>query len=58
MSAHVLVGGANGQLQGNRHLKYDRKTVTTGNLLLSLMDMFDVKREQQGDSSGRLPKLI
>ena len=55
--AHLLVGGANGQLKGNRHLKYDRKTVTTGNLLLSVMDMFDVKRDKQGDSSGRLPKL-
>jgi hypothetical protein len=56
--AHLLVGGANGKLQGNRHLKYDRKTVTTGNLLLSVMDMFDVKRDKQGDSSGRLPKLV
>ena len=56
--AHLLVGGANGQLEGNRHLKYDRKTVTTGNLLLSVMDMFGVKRDQQGDSTGRLPKLI
>ena len=55
--AHLLVGGANGQLKGNRHLKYERKTVTTGNLLLSVMDMFDVKRDKQGDSSGRLPKL-
>src|SRR6187401_2213695 len=42
--AHLLVGGANGQLKGNRHLKYDRKTVTTGNLLVSVMDMFGVKR--------------
>src|SRR6188474_1462052 len=56
--AHLLVGGANGQLKGNRHLKYDRKTVTTGNLLVSVMDMYDVKREKQGDSSGRLPKLV
>jgi hypothetical protein len=56
--AHVLVGGANGKLQGNRHLKYDRKTVTTGNLLVSLLDMFDIKRDKQGDSSGRLPKLV
>ena len=56
--AHLLVGGANGQLKGNRHLKYDRKTVTTGNLLVSVMDMFGVKRDKQGDSSGRLPKLV
>ena len=56
--AHLLVGGANGQLKGNRHLKYDRKTVTTGNLLLSVLDMFDIKRDKQGDSTGRLPKLV
>jgi hypothetical protein len=56
--AHLLVGGANGKLVGNRHLKYDRKTATTGNLLLSVMDMFDVHRERQGDSTGRLAKLL
>jgi hypothetical protein len=56
--AHLLVGGANGQLKGNRHLKYDRKTVTTGNLLVSVMDMYGIKRDKQGDSSGHLPKLV
>ena len=55
---HILVGGANGQLKGNRHLRYDTKTVTTGNLLLSALDMFGIEREQQGDSTGRLPKLL
>lgn len=54
---HVLVGGANGQLQGGRHVAYPRKTVTTGNLLLSLMDMYGVHRERQGDSTGRLENL-
>src|SRR4029453_2059632 len=56
--AHLLVGGANGQLKGNRHLTYDRKTVTTGNLLLSVLDLFDIRLEKQGDSTGRLPKLV
>jgi hypothetical protein len=55
---HILVGGASGQLKGNRHLHYETKTVTTGNLLLSALDMFGVEREQQGDSTGRLPKLL
>src|SRR6186713_2690189 len=55
---HILVGGGNGKLKGGRHLAYDRKTVTTGNLLVSVMDMFGVKRDKQGDSSGRLPKLV
>jgi hypothetical protein len=54
---HILVGGAGGQLQGNRHLAYDRKTVTTGNLLLSLLDMYGIHRDQQGDSTGRLVSL-
>jgi hypothetical protein len=56
--AHLLVGGANGRLKGNRHLKYDRKSVTTGNLLVSVMDMFDVNKDKQGDSTGRLPRLL
>jgi len=55
---HVLVGGANGQLQGNRHLAYDRKSETTGNLLLSVLDMFGIHQDVQGDSTGRLPKLV
>jgi hypothetical protein len=54
---HILVGGANGQLKGNRHLAYERKTVTTGNLLLNVLDMYDIHQEQQGDSTGRLAKL-
>jgi hypothetical protein len=54
---HILVGGANGRHHGNRHLKYERKTVPTGNLLLSVLDMFDINQERQGDSTGRLPRL-
>ena len=55
---HILVGGANGQLKGNRHLAYERKTVTSGNLLLSVLDMYGIHQEQQGDSDGRLAKLL
>ena len=54
---HIFVGGADGQLKGNRHLAYDRKTVPTGNLLLSVLDMFGVHPETQGDSTDRLSKL-
>jgi hypothetical protein len=54
---HVLVGGANGQLKGNRHLAYERKTVTTGNLLLSVLDLYGIDQPVQGDSTGRLAKL-
>jgi hypothetical protein len=55
---HLMVGGKNLGLRGGRHLAYERKTVTTGNLLLSVMDMYGVSREQQGDSTGRLEKLL
>ena len=55
---HILVGGANGQLKGNRHLKYERKTTPTGNLLVSVLDMYGVDKNKQGDSTGPLAKLV
>lgn len=51
---HVLVGGASGRLKGDRHLHYATRTVPTGNLLLSILDMFDVRADSFGDSTGRL----
>ena len=54
---HVLVGGLNGKLKGGRHLAYPSKTVPTGNLLLSVLDMFDIHQESIGDSTGRLENL-
>jgi hypothetical protein len=54
---HILVGGASGKLKGGRHLAYPSKTITTGNLLLSILDMFDIHQESIGDSTGRLEKL-
>jgi hypothetical protein len=54
---HVLVGGACGRLKGNRHLAYPSKTVPTGNLLLSLLDRFDIHQDSIGDSTGRLETL-
>ena len=55
---HILVGGKNLGLQGNRHLAYARKTTPTGNLLLSVMDLFGMNRDKQGDSTGRLAELL
>jgi hypothetical protein len=55
---HFLIGGKNLGLRGNRHLAYPRKTETTGNLLLSVLDLYGINRDQQGDSTGRLPKLL
>jgi len=54
---HILVGGAGGQLRGNRHLHYETKTVPTGNLLLRLLDVYGIHRDEQGDSTGRLEEL-
>jgi len=54
---HTLVGGANGKLKGGRFLTYPTKTVTTGNVLLSVLHMYGIDSEQQGDSTGPLPKL-
>ena len=51
---HVLVGGAGGKLKGDRYLAYASRTVPTGNLLLSILDMFDVRADKFGDSTGRL----
>jgi hypothetical protein len=54
---HFLIGGINGRMKGNRHIHFDRKAVTTGNLLLSVLDMYDIHQDKQGDSTGRLPRL-
>jgi hypothetical protein len=55
---YILAGGAGGQLKGGRHLHFPTKTVTTSNLLLSVLDMFGVKQESIGDSTGRLAGLV
>jgi hypothetical protein len=54
---HVLVGGANGKHKGGRHLAYPSRAVPTGNLLLSVLDKFDIHQESIGDSTGRLENL-
>jgi hypothetical protein len=54
---HVLVGGLNGKLKGGRHLAYPTKTVPTGNLLLSVLDMYGIHQDSIGDSTGRLENL-
>ena len=54
---HILVGGASGKLRGGRHLAYPSKTVPTGNLMLSILDMYGIERTEFGDSTGRLAGL-
>ncbi|HTW65170.1 MAG TPA: DUF1552 domain-containing protein [Bryobacteraceae bacterium] len=54
---HVLIGGLNGRMKGGRHLAYPTRTVTTGNLLLSLLDKYDIHQNSIGDSTGRMTDL-
>lgn len=48
----LLAGGANGHLQGGRHLVYPAQTMS--NLLLSILDKVGMPTEHFGDSTGRL----
>jgi hypothetical protein len=54
---HVLVGGLNGKVKGGRHLAYPTKQVPTGNLLVSLLEKYDIQQDTLGDSTGRLEAL-
>lgn len=54
---HIILGKNGGRMTGNRHLAYPSKTVSTGNLLLSLLDQYDIHRDSLGDSTGRLEDL-
>jgi hypothetical protein len=54
---HILIGGLNGKLKGGRFLNYERRSTTTGNLLLSVLDMYGIHQDSQGDSTDRLAKL-
>jgi hypothetical protein len=49
----LLVGGASGQLQGNRHIVTPAHTPMS-NLLLAMLDKVGVHRDSFGDSTGRL----
>ena len=51
---HILVGGAVGPAQGRTPPAFPTKTVTTGNLLLSILDMYGIHQDRIGDSTGRL----
>ena len=50
----VLIGGASGKMKGDKHIAVASRTVPTGNLLLSILDKFDIKADRFGDSTGRL----
>jgi Protein of unknown function (DUF1552) len=52
----VLVGGRSQGLKGNRHLKYPKGT-PLANLMLTLMDKFEVPMNKFGNSTGELDLL-
>jgi len=54
---HVLVGGLNGKVKGNRHIAYPTKTVPTGSLLLTILDKFGISQDSIGDSEGKLAAI-
>jgi hypothetical protein len=54
---HILLGGAGGQLKGGRHLAFPTKTITTGNLLLSIINLYGIHQDSLGDSTGFLTGL-
>jgi hypothetical protein len=50
----LLIGGGAGRFKGGRHLVYQDKP-TMADLLMTLMDKFDVPVERIGGSTGKLP---
>jgi len=52
---HVLIGGYKNK--GGRHLAFPTKTIPTGNLLLSVLDKYDIHEDHFGDSTGRIESL-
>jgi len=49
----LLIGGAAGKHQGNRHLKMAKSTALS-NLMISIMDKAGINTEKFGQSSGRI----
>jgi len=53
----ILVGAASGQLKGDRQLPFPGREVSTGKLLLSILNKFDPTVSQFGDSTGRIESI-
>lgn len=49
----ILLGGANGRIEGNRHLKFENDEPTS-NLMLAMADKFGADLETIGVATGRL----
>ncbi|HLI82529.1 MAG TPA: DUF1552 domain-containing protein [Bryobacteraceae bacterium] len=55
---HVLIGGAGGKLKGGRHIAIPSKTITTGSLLLSILQLYGIHEDKFGDGTGPVPGLL
>jgi hypothetical protein len=49
----LLVGGANGLIEGGRHLMYEPHT-PLANLYVGLLDKFGIRQDSFGNSTGML----
>jgi hypothetical protein len=52
-----LIGRVDGTFKGNRHIVFPDNVQRCSNMLLSILDLYDIHRESLGDSTGRLPGL-
>ena len=52
-----LVGGIDGTFKGNRHIVFPDNMQRNSNMLLSILDRYDIHLDHIGDSTGRLPGL-
>jgi hypothetical protein len=53
----VVAGGGSGKLQGGRHIKYPEPT-PMANLLLTLLQVMDVRLDSFADSTGAVGELL
>jgi hypothetical protein len=54
----ILVGGIDGSFKGNRHIVFPDDTQKTSNMLLSILRLYGIERDNVGQSSGELPGLV
>ncbi len=52
----AIIGGANGRIKGNQHLKYPDKTPLS-NLLLTVLDRAGVNMDKVGDSTSQMAEI-
>jgi hypothetical protein len=51
----ILVGGIDGSFKGNRHIVFPDNKQRTSNMLLSILHLYGIQRENFGSSTGLLP---